>query len=49
MGEFLLDLAVGTDVMLVQPGEETTPVRFTAVPQKLVTIEEGPHGKVDNV
>ena len=49
MGEFLLDLAVGTAVMLVQPGDETTPVRFTAVPQYLVSIEEGAHGKVDNV
>jgi hypothetical protein len=49
MGEFLLDLAVGTAVMLVQPGDETTPIRFTSVPQYLVAIEEGAHGKVDNV
>jgi len=49
MGEFLLDLAVGTAVMLVQPGDDLTPVRFTAVPQYLVAIEEGAHGKVDNV
>jgi len=49
MGEFLMDLAVGTAVMLVQPGDENTPVRFTAVPQYLVSIEEGAHGKVDNV
>ena len=33
MGEFLLDLAVGTAVMLVQPGDDATPIRFTAVPQ----------------
>ena len=33
MSEFLLDLAVGTAVMLVQPGDDdTTPVRFEAVP-----------------
>lgn len=49
MGEFLMDLAVGTAVMLVQPGDELTPIRFTAVPQYLVAIEEGAHGKVDNV
>jgi len=49
MGEFLLDLAVGTAVMLVQPGDDITPIRFTAVPQYLVAIEEGAHGKVDNV
>lgn len=49
MGEFLLDLAVGTAVMLIQPGDEITPIRFTAVPQYLVAIEEGAHGKVDNV
>jgi len=49
MGEFLLDLAVGTAVMLVQPGDEITPIRFEAVPQYLVCIEEGANGKVDNV
>jgi len=49
MGEFLMDLAVGTAVMLVQPGDEATPIRFTSVPQYLVAIEEGAHGKVDNV
>lgn len=49
MGEFLMDLAVGTAVMLVQPGDEITPIRFTAVPQYLVSIEEGAHGRVDNV
>lgn len=49
MGEFLMDLAVGTAVMLVQPGDDATPIRFTAVPQYLVAIEEGAHGKVDNV
>ena len=49
MTEFLLDLAVGTAVMLIQPGDEKTPVRFEAVPQFLVALEEGPHGTVDNV
>ena len=49
MSEFLMDLAVGTAVMLVQPGDDLTPVRFEAVPQFLVALEEGPHGKIDNV
>ena len=49
MSEFLLDLCVGTAVMLIQPGDEDAPVRFTAVPQYLVSLEEGPYGVVDNV
>lgn len=49
MSEFLLDLCVGTAVMLVQPGEGDTPVQFTSVPQYLVSLEEGPYGVVDNV
>jgi len=49
ISEFLLDLCVGTAVMLVMPGDEDTPIRFQAVPQYLVSIEEGPHGTVDNV
>jgi len=49
MGEFLLDLAVGTGVMMITPGDETTPVRFNPIPQYLVSIEEGANGTVDNV
>ena len=49
MSEFLLDLCVGTAVMLIQPGDDDAPVRFTAVPQYLVSLEEGPYGVVDNV
>ena len=49
MGEFLLDLSVGTAVMLVQEGDDLSPIRFTSVPQYLVAIEEGAYGKVDNV
>jgi len=49
MGEFLLDLAVGTGVMMITPGDEATPVRFTAIPQYLIAIEEGANGTVDNV
>ena len=49
ISEFLLDLCVGTAVMLVQPGDEDAPVRFIPVPQYLVSLEEGPHGTIDNV
>jgi len=49
MGEFLLDLAVGTGVMMITPGDEVTPVRFMPIPQYLVCIEEGANGNVDNV
>ena len=49
MGEFLLDLCVGTAVMMVMPGDEVTPIRFTAVPQYLVAVEEGANGTIDNV
>ncbi len=49
MGEFLLELAVGTAVMLIQPGDDVTPIRFTSVPTFLVSFEEGPHGTVDSV
>ena len=49
MGEFLSQLAVGTAVMLIQPGDDTTPIRFTSVPTFLISFEEGPHGTVDKV
>ena len=49
MGEFLLDLAVGTACMMVQPGDDVTPVNFIPVPLFLVTYEEGANGAVDNV
>ena len=49
MGEFLLDLCVGTAVMLIQPGDDINPIQFTPVPQYLIALEEGPHGTVDNV
>ena len=49
MGEFLLDLAVGTAVMLIQPGNEVTPIQYTAVPSYQISFEEGPNGTVDTV
>ena len=49
MGEFLMDLCVGTGVMLVQGGDEMEPIRFQSIPQFLVALEEGPGGNIDNV
>jgi hypothetical protein len=49
MGEYLLDLAIGTAVMHIAPGDELTPIRFTAVPSFLISFDEGAHGKPQNV
>ena len=50
MGEFLLDLAVGTAVMLVQPSQDPDEiVRFECVPPYLVSFDAGPHGSISNV
>lgn len=49
MGEFLLDLAVGTACMMVQPGDDVSPINFIPVPLFLVSYEEGANGQVDNV
>ena len=49
IGEFLLDLCVGTAVMMIQPGDDVNPVNFIPVPQYLVSFEEGADGQVDNV
>jgi len=49
IGEFLLDLSVGTAVMMIQPGDDINPINFIPVPQFLVSFEEGAHGQVDNV
>lgn len=49
MGEFLLDLSVGTAAMMVQPGGKDMPIRFIPVPEYLVAFEEGADGTPDNV
>jgi hypothetical protein len=49
MSEFLLDLAVGTAIMLIHPGDETVPVRFEAVPQYTVALDGNKNGTVTNV
>ena len=41
IGEFLLDLAVGTACMLVLPGDDEEPIKFIPVPQYLIAFEEG--------
>jgi hypothetical protein len=49
IGEFLLDLSVGTACMLVQPGDDISPINFIPVPMFLVAYEEGANGMVDKV
>jgi len=49
IGEFLMDLCVGTACMLILPGDEEEPVKFVAIPQYLIAYEEGPHGRIENV
>ena len=49
IGEFLLDLCVGTACMLVLPGDEVEPIKFIPVPQYLIAFEEGPNGSIENV
>ena len=49
LGEFLMDLAVGTGIMLIQPGTALKPINFRAIPQFQVALEEGPGGVVENV
>ena len=49
IGEFLLDLAVGTACVMVQPGDDVSPINFVPVPLFLVSYEEGANGQVDNV
>jgi len=49
IGEFLLDLSVGTACMLVQPGDDVSPINFIPVPMFLVAYEEGANGMVDKI
>jgi len=49
IGEFLLDLAVGTSCMMVESGDDVSPINFVPVPLFLVAFEEGANGQVDNV
>ena len=49
MGEFLLDLCVGTACMLIQDGDDISPIRYTTIPSYQITFDEGPNGTVDTV
>lgn len=49
IGEFLLDLSVGTACMLVLPGDDVQPINFIPVPMFLVSYEEGANGMVDKI
>lgn len=49
IGEFILDLSVGTACMMVQPGDDVSPLNFIPVPMFLVSYEEGANGQVDKV
>ena len=50
IGEFLLDLCVGTACMLILPGRsEDKAINFVPVPQYLISFDEGPDGEVENV
>lgn len=49
IGEFLLELAVGTACMLIQPGDENMPIRYTCIPTFLINFESGPDGRIDKV
>jgi len=49
IGEFLLDLCVGTACMLVLPGDEVEPIYYIPVPQYLISFEEGANGTIENV
>lgn len=49
VNEFLLDLAIGTGVMLVLEGDDFAPVRYVAVPFYEVALQQGAYGKVNGV
>tara|TARA_B100001939_G_scaffold116602_1_gene101072 strand:- start:1759 stop:3333 length:1575 start_codon:yes stop_codon:yes gene_type:complete len=49
IGEFLQELAIGTAVMLIQPGDEVEPIRYTCIPTFLISYDEGPNGSVEKV
>ena len=40
LGEFLLDLAVGTACMLIQPGTGDVPIKYTSIPLYQISFED---------
>ena len=49
IGELYLDLAVGTGSMLILQGDDRVPIRFVAVPNAQIAIEDGPFSTVGAV
>jgi len=49
LSEFLLDLAVGTACMLIQPGTGDTPIKYKSIPLYQISFDEGPDGGVGYV
>lgn len=49
INEFLLDLAVGTGVMLIQEGDDFAPVRYVCVPFYEVALQQGAYGQINGV
>lgn len=47
--ESFLDLAVGTGGLLIEEGNATHPIRFTAVPLPYLTLDVGPSDAIDCV
>ena len=46
VGEFLLDLCIGTGAMLVLDGDDDSPLLFVTVPISEIALEEGPYSSV---
>jgi len=49
ISESFIDLSVGTGAMLVNEGDDDTPIIFTSVPLDELYLEEGPHGTIKTV
>jgi len=49
IGEFLQELAIGTAVLLIQPGNDVEPIRYSCIPTFLISFDEGPNGSVERV
>ncbi|MBO03191.1 MAG: hypothetical protein CMG35_11185 [Candidatus Marinimicrobia bacterium] len=49
VNEALHDLAVGTGVLNILPGDAVDPLRFQAIPLTEIAIEDGPDGLIDDV
>ena len=49
ISEFYYDLFIGTACLLIKEGDEKTPVIFTAVPNKNISIEDGIYGTVQTI